>query len=50
MDSERKSGYYVTILSDKKNHGSMERKYSKALCELTVSTKYAGKLICFSEH
>ena len=29
---------------------SMERKYSEAICELTASTRPAGKLICFSEH
>jgi len=28
----------------------MDRKYSEAICELTVSTRPAGKLICFSEH
>ena len=48
-DSGRKSGYYAIILSGKEDL-SMECKYSEAICELTMSTRPASKLIRFSEH
>ena len=50
MDSGQKSGYYSAILSGKEDRAwSMELKYSEALCDLTASTRHAGKFIYFDE-
>ena len=50
MDSGQKSGYYSAISSGKEDRTwSMELKYSEALCDLTASTRHAGKFIHFDE-